>query len=84
MSLTAIALSALAAVVAIIGALFGQSIGKKQGKSEGVKEAEQTQKVQQAEAITTAIKERSHVETQVAADTSDDLDRRLSKHDRAN
>lgn len=83
MTLTQILLSAAAAIAAIIGAFFGQAIGKKQGKSEGVKEAEQTQKVQQAEAITTATKERAHVETQVAADTSDDLDRRLSKYDRA-
>jgi flagellar basal body-associated protein FliL len=83
MTITQIILAAVAAIAAIIGAFFGKAIGNKQGKAEGTKEAEQAQKVQQAEAITTAIKERAHVETQVAADTSDDLDRRLSKYDRA-
>lgn len=84
MAITQIILAAVAAIAAIIGVFFGKAIGKRQGKQEGVKEAEQTQKVQQAEAITTAIKERSHVETQVAADTDDELDRRLSRYDRAN
>lgn len=83
MTLTQIILGAVAAIAAIIGAFLGQAIGKKQGKSEGAKEAEQTQKVQQAEAITIAIKERANVETQVAADTDTELDRRLSKYDRA-
>ena len=57
MTLTQIILGTVAAIAAIIGAFLGQAIGKKQGKSEGVKEAEQTQKVQQAESVTAAIKE---------------------------
>lgn len=75
-------LGIVAFVAAALGLLGGNIIGKVKGKKEGVQEARTEQASAQNEKAAQAATERSHVEVQVAADSDDDLDRRLQKHDR--
>ena len=75
--------AALGLISMIFGAISGHRLGKLQGKKEGVKQAENEQKVQQAQSAINAIEDRKNVEQGVSADSDAELDRRLSKHDRS-
>jgi Na+-translocating ferredoxin:NAD+ oxidoreductase RnfG subunit len=83
MSLTAIIMTIIAAVSALLGALVMRPIARSGGVTEGKAQASQTQQVEQAQATVQAVKERAHVEVTVATDSDSELDARLSKHDRA-
>ncbi len=77
-------LSIIALVIAgIIGMFIGHPLSKSAGRREGAQQAAQEQEVAQAKVIRESVQERNDVEVQVRADSDDDLDRRLSKHDRA-
>lgn len=81
-------LSAIIAIAcAVIGALFGGAlihpISKSSGRKEGEQQAQQQQEIIQAQEAVKAVQERAHVEAEVAADTDDELDARLSRHNRA-
>lgn len=77
-------LSIIALVIAgIIGMFIGHPLSKSSGRREGAQQAAQEQEVAQAKVIRESVQERNDVEVKVRADSDDDLDRRLSKHDRA-
>lgn len=83
MSLEAIIALIIAAVVGLAGMFAGNKMGKSAGRKEGTAQAVQEQQVIQAQEAVKAVKERQNVEVEVAADTDDELDARLSKHNRA-
>lgn len=83
MSITAIIMTVIGIVGALLGALVMRPIARSGGVTEGKAQASQTQQIEQAQATVQAVKERAHVETTVAADSDDELDARLSKHNRA-
>jgi len=82
MSLTVIFLAAVALIAALIGGITGKAIGRSSGRKEGADQAKAEQQVEQAKIIVEAVQERNHVEANVAADSDDELERRLQKHDR--
>ena len=83
MSLTAIIMTVVGLIGALLGALVMRPIARSGGITEGAARASQTQQVEQAKATVHAVKERAHVEVTVAADSDAELDARLSKHNRA-
>lgn len=82
MSLTAIILTVCGAIVAFLGGLIGHRMGKSTGVTEGRTQASQAQQIEQAQATVQAVKERVNVEATVRGDSDDELDARLSKHNR--
>lgn len=83
MSLTAIIAILIAAGGAILGMFGGRALGKSVGIKEGQQQAQEAAKTSQSESRHKAIEERLNA-NQSAADASDaDLDRGLSKYDRA-
>lgn len=82
MSLAAIIGIIIAFVSAVLGAFLGNARGKSVGKKEGAAQAKSEVILEQSQNAAQAAKERTDVEIAVAADSDDDLDRRLSKHDR--
>lgn len=83
MSITAIIMTVIGLVGALLGALVMRPIARSSGVTQGRAEASQTQQVEQAKATVQAVKERAHVEATVATDSDAELDARLSKHNRA-
>lgn len=82
MSLTAIFLAAFGIIAALIGGVAGKAIGRSSGRKEGAEQAKSEQQVEQAKVIVESVQERANVEVEVAADSDDELERRLQKHDR--
>ena len=75
-------LGIVALVAAALGFFGGNAIGKSSGKKEGAQQAKTEQAAAQNEKAAQAAMERTHVEVEVAADSDDELERRLQKHDR--
>jgi hypothetical protein len=75
-------LGIVALVAAALGFFGGNAIGKSSGRKEGEQQARTEQSAVQNEKAAQAATERSHVEIEVAADSDDDLERRLQKHNR--
>lgn len=73
----------IATISALFGGLAGRSLGKSQGKTEGAAQATADINAKQSQQAATSAQERTHAEIAVAADTDDELDSRLQKHDRA-
>lgn len=82
MSLTAIFLAAVAMIAALIGGIAGKAIGRPSARKEGAELAKAEQQVEQAKVIVEAVQERNHVEENVAADSDDELERRLQRYTR--
>lgn len=72
----------LAAVGALVGSIVGHARGKSVGKTQGAAEANAGVILTQSQSAAKAAKERAHVEVGMATADDDELDRRLSKHDR--
>lgn len=83
MSIEAIIALIVGAVGVVVGMFAGNKLGKSTGRKEGAEQAAQEQQVIQAQEAVKAVKERQNVEVEVAADTDDELNARLSKHNRA-
>lgn len=83
MSIAAIIAIIIGVVSAFFGGIAGRSIGKSQGKTEGVAQATADINAKQSQQAATSAQERTHAEVVVAADSDDELDKRLQKHDRA-
>lgn len=83
MSVTAVILAVGGAILAFLGGLLGHRLGKSSGVTEGRSQVTQTQQIEQAQATMQAVKERTNVEKTVSADSDDELDARLSNHNRA-
>ncbi len=81
-TLTLIIAGIIAVVSAILGGMAGRGLGKSAGRKEGEAAAVQQQEVIQAKETVKAVQERANVEVKVAADSDDELDARLRKHDR--
>lgn len=73
----------IAGVGLMFGAFFGHGLGKSSGRREGAQQAQQQQEIIQARETVQAVQERAHVEAEVGADSYDELDTRLRKHDRS-
>lgn len=82
MSLRAILAAVAGFLILIAGVFIGRPLGKADGRKEGAQQVEQKQKVEQAQAITEAVKERNDVETKIAVTPRDDIDRELSEFSR--
>lgn len=70
-------------IAALVGMFIGHPLSKASGRKEEAKAAEQKQVVAQAQEAVKAVQERANVEAEVAAATDDELDQRLSRHNRA-
>lgn len=73
----------IAGIGIVLGAFFGHGIGKSSGRKEGAKQAGQQQEIIQARETAKAVQERAHVEAEVGAVADDELDVRLSRHNRS-
>lgn len=82
MSLAAIIVIIIAVVSAVLGAFLGNARGKSVGKKEGAAQAKSEVILEQSQNAAQAAKERTDVEIAVAADSDDELERRLQKHSR--
>ena len=82
MSLAAIIGIIIAVFSAVLGAFLGNARGKSVGKKEGAAQAKSEVILEQSQNAAQAAKERTDVEIAVAADSDDDLERRLQKHSR--
>lgn len=82
MSIGAIIALVIAGIAALLGGIAGNKMGKSTGRKEGAEQANQEQQIIQAQATVKAVQERADVDQKVAADSDDDLERRLQKHDR--
>lgn len=82
MSFEAIAALVIALIGAMLGAFIGNARGKSIGKKEGAAQAKSEVILEQSQNAAQAAKERTDVEIAVAADSDDELERRLQKHSR--
>lgn len=82
MSIAAVIAIIIAAASGLLGAFFGHGLGKSSGRKEGEVAAAQKQEVTQAKEVVKAVQERAHVEAEVSADSDDELNQRLQRHDR--
>ena len=82
MSLAAIIGIIIAVASAILGAFVGNARGKSVGKKEGAAQAKSEVILEQSQNAAHAAKERTDVEIAVAADSDDELERRLQRHSR--
>lgn len=82
MTIGSIIMLVIAAVCGMFGFFGGHAAGKSSGRKEGAEQAKAEITSTQNQAAAKSAQERTHVEVAVAADSDDDLERRLSKHNR--
>lgn len=83
MSLSAIIMVLIGLAYAVVGALLGHAHGKSSGRSQGRDQAKAEQASAKNEKSAQAARERINAEVEISSTDDDELDRRLSEHDRA-